>query len=577
MSNFLVSARKYRPLRFEDVVGQNHVAKTLKNALHNDKLAHAFLFCGPRGVGKTTCARILAKVINCENPIDKVDPCNECKSCKSFNDNASFNILELDAASNNSVEHIRTLIDQVRFPPQGGSHKVFIIDEVHMLTSQAFNAFLKTLEEPPPYAIFILATTEKHKIIPTILSRCQIYDFKRIQLNDIVSQLQQIANQESIEAETEALHVIAQKADGAMRDALSIFDKIAGSSEGKISYKETIQNLNILDYEYFFKITDACLREDFSDVLITTNEIINYGFDPEQIITGLGEHLRELLITKDNRTLEILEISDVLKDRYINQSRIADSSFLLTSLNVLNQCEVQLPMAKNKRLHSEIALSKLCYYGKTIEKGPEIFVADTEKKTKVVSKAEQKSLEEKNQVETVKEPELSIKSPTPEKSNLKNELQNTPSFTSVNDILEKISQDEKQKAEAKQFFNLDSINKIWLSYAENNPSKSVELACKNALLSLDKHNLLVTVPNILAKDIVQQEMSLIDRIREELGTPEMTVSYHIDVSQFPDYEESQPKNNLSMREKYDMMVEKNANLRDLVKKLNLVPDNEVIN
>ena len=256
MSKFVVSARKYRPAAFDEVVGQMHVAKTLKNALQTEQLAHAFLFCGPRGVGKTTCARILAKVINCENPKDKVDPCNECSSCKSFNDNASFNIIELDAASNNSVDHIRTLIEQVRFQPQQGTHKVFIIDEVHMLSSQAFNAFLKTLEEPPPYAIFILATTEKHKIIPTILSRCQIFDFKRIQVQDAVKQLQYICDQEGKKAEPEALHLIGQKADGAMRDALSIYDKIASATGETITYKDVITNLNILDYEFYFKIFD---------------------------------------------------------------------------------------------------------------------------------------------------------------------------------------------------------------------------------------------------------------------------------------------------------------------------------
>jgi len=367
MSKFVVSARKYRPTAFDEVVGQMHVAKTLKNALQTDQLAHAFLFCGPRGVGKTTCARILAKVINCENPQNKVDPCNTCSSCQSFNDNASFNIIELDAASNNSVEHIRTLIEQVRFQPQQGTHKVFIIDEVHMLSSQAFNAFLKTLEEPPPYAIFILATTEKHKIIPTILSRCQIFDFKRIQVEDAVKQLQHICTQEGKIADPEALHLIGQKADGAMRDALSIFDKIASASGEHITYKDVISNLNILDYEYYFKIVDAFLREDLSDVLLTMDEIIRSGFEPDQLIQGLADHMRDLLVCKDGRTLGLLDVSESLKAKYQHQAALTNKSVLLTGLDILNQCDIALPRSKNKRLYTEIALSKINFASRAID------------------------------------------------------------------------------------------------------------------------------------------------------------------------------------------------------------------
>lgn len=360
MSTFVVSARKYRPIKFEDVVGQNHIAKTLKNALQTDKLAHAFLFCGPRGVGKTTCARILAKVINCLNPIDQVAPCNTCSSCTSFNENASFNIIELDAASNNSVEHIRTLIEQVRFQPQQGSHKVFIIDEVHMLSTQAFNAFLKTLEEPPPYAIFILATTEKHKILPTILSRCQIFDFKRIQVGDIVEQLQRILKSEGRTADVEALHQIGQKADGGMRDALSIFDKVASAVEGNITYKDIIQHLNVLDYEYFFKTTDACLRGDLKSVFLTIDEVIKNGFEAEHFVQGLSEHMRNLLLSKDTATITLLECSEELRQRYFNQGALATESFILSALDILNTCDVGMPRASNKRLLTELTLSKLC-------------------------------------------------------------------------------------------------------------------------------------------------------------------------------------------------------------------------
>jgi len=367
MSNFVVSARKYRPTSFDEVVGQDHVAKTLKNALQTDHLAHAFLFTGPRGVGKTTCARILAKIINCENPVNKVEACNECSSCKAFNDNASFNIHELDAASNNSVENIRALIEQVRFQPQHGKFKVFIIDEVHMLSTSAFNAFLKTLEEPPSYAIFILATTEKHKIIPTILSRCQIFDFKRIQIADTVFQLEKICEKEGIKAEKEALHTIANKADGAMRDALTIFDKISSSVGDTITYKDVVANLNLLDYEYYFKITDAFLRENISEVLLSLNEIVRLGFDAEHFVVGLAEHFRDLLIAKLPATISILEVSDELKNRYLNQASIAKSSFLLSGLNILNQCDIDLARAKNKRLHVELALSKLTFLSRAME------------------------------------------------------------------------------------------------------------------------------------------------------------------------------------------------------------------
>ena len=367
MSKFVVSARKYRPATFDEVIGQDHVAKTLKNALIGDKLAHAFLFCGPRGVGKTTCARILAKVINCENKINGVDPCNECGSCKSFSDSASFNIIELDAASNNSVEAIRTLIEQVRFQPQQGSHKVFIIDEVHMLSTAAFNAFLKTLEEPPPYAIFILATTEKHKILSTILSRCQIFDFKRIQISHIVQQLEHICKAENLTAEPEALQMIAQKADGAMRDALSIFDKIASASNNNITYQEVITQLNVLDYDYFFKMTDYLLREDFSQILLTLDDVMKQGFEVDLFIQGMSEHMRNLMVCRHPETLSILEISEGAMKRYHGQSMICTNSFLLSALNLLNQCDMSLSTASNKRLYAEIALSKICYLNRALE------------------------------------------------------------------------------------------------------------------------------------------------------------------------------------------------------------------
>ena len=316
MENYIVSARKYRPATFDTVVGQRALTTTLKNAIANQKLAHAYLFCGPRGVGKTTCARIFAKTINCLHPTADGEACNECESCRAFNEQRSYNIHELDAASNNSVEDIRSLIEQVRIPPQIGKYKVYIIDEVHMLSQAAFNAFLKTLEEPPHHAIFILATTEKHKILPTILSRCQIYDFNRISVNDTVEHLENVARKEHIEAEPEALNVIAQKADGGMRDALSIFDQVVSFTNGHITYQSVIENLNVLDYEYYFKLTDAFLENRVSDCLLTFNEVLKKGFDGNHFITGLTSHFRDLLVSRDAETLQLLEVGASIRDRY---------------------------------------------------------------------------------------------------------------------------------------------------------------------------------------------------------------------------------------------------------------------
>lgn len=360
MSNFVVSARKYRPAAFGEVVGQKSISKTLKTAIKNDHLAHAFLFCGPRGVGKTTTARILAKTINCMNPTDDFEPCNKCESCVAFNNSASFNIHELDAASNNSVEDIRGLIDQVRITPQVGKYSIYIIDEVHMLSNQAFNAFLKTLEEPPKHAIFILATTEKHKIIPTILSRCQIFNFERITIKDIILHLKHVAEQEQIEAEENALHTIAQKADGAMRDALSIFDQIVSSSGKKVTYQDVIENLNILDYEYYFKVTNVLLQGKYSDALLIFDKILNKGFDGQNFIIGLGQHFRDLLVCKDPQTIDLLEVSGDIKLRYNEQSQQSSVAFLYKALSLINQSDINYKSSKNQRLLVELTLMSIC-------------------------------------------------------------------------------------------------------------------------------------------------------------------------------------------------------------------------
>ncbi|MCX6218736.1 DNA polymerase III subunit gamma/tau [Spirosoma sp.] len=360
MENFVVSARKYRPATFDTVVGQEHITTTLKNAIKTNHLASAFLFCGPRGVGKTTCARILAKTINCQNLTADGEACDACESCVSFNQNASFNIHELDAASNNSVEDIRNLIDQVRYPPQSGKYKIYIIDEVHMLSSAAFNAFLKTLEEPPTYAIFILATTEKHKILPTILSRCQIFDFNRIQPQHIANHLAGIAQKEGITAETEALDLIAQKADGGLRDALSMFDlNVTFAADRIIRYKEVLDNLHILDYDYYFKLTDLLLAGKLPQSLLTVDEILRKGFDGHQFIVGLCRHFRDLLVCKDAATVQLLQVTENVRKQYLDQAMRAPMSFLLSALSLGGQCDMNYKQAKDQRLHTELWLMKL--------------------------------------------------------------------------------------------------------------------------------------------------------------------------------------------------------------------------
>lgn len=361
MDNFVVSARKYRPVTFDSVVGQKAITSTLQNAIRTNTLAQAFLFCGPRGVGKTTCARIMAKTINCMNPSADMEACNECESCRSFNNSNSFNIYELDAASNNSVDDIRNLVDQVRIPPQVGKYKVYIIDEVHMLSQAAFNAFLKTLEEPPAYAKFILATTEKHKIIPTILSRCQIFDFKRITVDDIAKHLQNIASKEGVAAEEEALNIIAQKADGALRDALSIFDQMVSFSGNNITYQDVINNLNVLDYEYYFRMVDYILAKDNNSILLLLNDVIEKGFDIQHFIQGLSSHLRNLLLGSDKRIIDLMEVSQQLKTRYAEQACQCSQYFLLKALDLANQCDLNFKSSNNKRLHLEICLMKMCY------------------------------------------------------------------------------------------------------------------------------------------------------------------------------------------------------------------------
>ena len=503
MSDFVVSARKYRPALFTDVVGQEHVTLTLKNALRSNHLAHAFLFCGPRGVGKTTCARILAKVINCQQPTTDHEPCLVCSSCRSFSDNASFNITELDAASNNTVEHIRSLIDQVRFQPQQGKYKVFIIDEVHMLSSSAFNAFLKTLEEPPAHAIFILATTEKHKILPTIISRCQIYEFRRIQPISIVPHLKAICLKESITADEEALHIIAQKADGALRDALSIFDRMVAFSGNEIKYADVIENLNVLDYDYFFKMIDYFLAEDSLNILLLFDEILKKGFDEDLFINGLAAHARNVLVSKDVQTLPLLEVTGTLRDRYRHQAALASSGFLLTILNLANECDLNAKMAKNKRLHVEISLLKMAHLNRILTlPSDSTALAEEKKKPEPVVNIE---VAEKVNIPVIS-PVLPVKKVVFEPS---------ANDSLLSKLMKEIKEEEKKEVDKVAVpLNQDSLSAFWEDYVKNIQQDSTRNLLKMVSLAWEPEgNIKAIVSTGLQESAIKQEKSMMDKMR----------------------------------------------------------------
>jgi DNA polymerase-3 subunit gamma/tau len=561
MENFIVSARKYRPATFDMVVGQDTITNTLKNAIKNKHLAQAYLFCGPRGVGKTTCARILAKTINCTDLKDDGEACDKCESCVSFNTLRSFNIHELDAASNNKVEDIRSLNEQVRIPPQIGKYSIYIIDEVHMLSSSAFNAFLKTLEEPPSHAIFILATTEKHKIIPTILSRCQIFDFNRIRIEDIVKRIQYVADNESVSIEEEALHIIARKADGALRDALSIFDQIVSLCGKKITYQNVIENLNILDYEYYFKCVKGAIQGDVSTLLMTFNEILEKGFDGHNFISGLNSHLRDLLVSKDEVTIDLLEATPSVKNRYLQQAGECPVDFLYRALEIGSECDISYKSSKNTRLHTELALIKLCRLtgepgtGNEKKKNDEIEAAKKEKeiapppKSEIVRKAEEKEKTESKHIPVIEKP---------------------PRTFSIKDIISENEKKEDKGNEIKEEnvvknisggkleFTEDEFGKAWNEFVDSLKGEGTRVVSMFKSIQPeieDEHTIRIHLSNATQRDLFVQNYKprLTGFIRSIFRVTELDIETSVDLTETNEvpYTDEQKYNYL--QEKYPVL------------------------
>lgn len=615
MENFIVSARKYRPATFETVIGQQHITGTLKNAIKNNQLAQAFLFCGPRGVGKTTCARILAKTINCTAPSADMEACGTCESCVSFQTGHSFNFHELDAASNNSVDDIRSLIEQVRIPPQAGKYKIYIIDEVHMLSANAFNAFLKTLEEPPSYAIFILATTEKHKILPTILSRCQIFDFNRIQVEDIASHLAKIAIRENISVEADGLHIIAQKADGGLRDALSMFDQIVSYTNKNLTYKSVIDNLNILDYDYYFKLVEYLTSGDVSQSLLLFNEILNNGFDGNNFINGLASHLRNLLVGKDGQTIQLLEVSDNIKQKYLAQSKQSDLGFILTALNLANQCDLVYKNSKNQRLQVELSLIKMCHIHSVIQLAstptPKATDTDQDKKKTLVSSGESGSLVGTTENEQPRMPDgqgktkgekhptlndlkdfldkediqdlpdhLNVELPTeipavrPSSSSIKIQPLSTNNIASLIPSLtdlERIASGEEEKGpqyvsgNEKQDFTPEQFFELWKVYTQKakDQDKIHLYTLMNNDPALNGTEITVWVENSALESTLQDEkIELLNFLRTALKNFDLQITVKR-------AENIGTKRIYTNKDKYAYMVEKNPQLEEMRKRFNL--------
>lgn len=589
MDNYIVSARKYRPATFHSVVGQHALTTTLKNAIVTNKLAHAYLFSGPRGVGKTTCARIFAKTINCLNITPDHEACNECESCKAFNEQRSFNILELDAASNNSVDDIRSLIEQVRIPPQIGKYKVYIIDEVHMLSSAAFNSFLKTLEEPPLHAIFILATTEKHKVLPTILSRCQVYDFSRISVNDTVQHLEYVAQTEGVTYEPEALNIIAQKADGGMRDALSIFDQCVSFTGGQITYKSVIDNLNVLDYEYYFKLSDAILAGDVVSCLLTLNDILNHGFDGQYVVTGITSHFRDLLVCRDSATVELMPVGASIKKRYEETARKCDPLFLYKAIELANECDLNYRVSKNKRLLIELMLIRLCQLNSN--KDTQSNTADIQPLQPINASAPTNT---PNAGATPPQtPHTDVAQPSQTPSNT-TPSQTTPTHATPNSVpgkaavapqqkikvpsmsfsitnkkkVETESEKEETEPQITQIltnpFTAEQLVSAWISFAESLD----EMHLKHIMLNyepviVDSNNVKVVVPT---ETMIDSFQSVLPRLKaclfEKLQNNSFTLSFEV--------APIKPKlKQLTEREKYQLLVSQNNHLMELVDELQL--------
>lgn len=588
MDKFIVSARKYRPQNFSTVVGQSHITTTLKNAIRNKQLAHAFLFCGPRGVGKTTCARILAKTINCMNLDAEGEACNECTSCISFNNGSSLNIHELDAASNNSVDDIRNLVDQVRFAPQAGEYKVYIIDEVHMLSSSAFNAFLKTLEEPPAYAKFILATTEKHKILPTILSRCQIFDFKRITNQDTVDHLQEICNKEGIKAEKSALHVIAQKSEGCMRDSLSIMDKIASFTNNQLTYTNTLEHLNILDEDYFFRLLENMQQQKLAEALLVFEDINRKGFEGEMVLNGFAEFIRNILVCRDTKTASLLEAVEGFREKYQEAAKTISLSWLVSALQILNEAEINYKQARNRRLHVELCFIKLTYLHQAIE-----VAQDGAKKkmdsVKPVAFRKIGFVEEKSGAvsaptasSTTAAPKLTIKETKEEKQTAPNSvspnqtkpvsLPPQPKFGNLQKIRDQISR--KPQVEQNQIpLTQEKLQQAWELYVDkllkaNNPSAATNFRLA-VLKILDDQNFdIITEGNIQQKFIESERGGLIEHLQTFFNNKNL--KYHLILDENEETKDKTPKDRpIPPREQYQKMVEMYPLIKDLRDRLGM--------
>lgn len=581
MENYIVSARKYRPTTFESVVGQANLTQTLRNAIATNHLAQAYLFCGPRGVGKTTCARIFAKTINCLHPTPEKEACNECESCRAFNEQRSFNIHELDAASNNSVDNIRTLIEQVRIPPQVGKYSVFIIDEVHMLSKDAFNALLKTLEEPPSYAVFILATTEKNKVIPTILSRCQVYDFSRITVNDIIRHLQNIARKEGVNASEEALNVVAQKADGGMRDALSIFDQLVSFCGTDITYERTIDILNVLDADYYFKVVNKALENKVGDVLLLFNEILVKGFDALNFVIGLGSHLRNVLVSKNPETTVLLETSDAVKQNYVEQARSCTVAFLFKALDIINECDIAYRQSKNKRLTVELALIKLCRLSAPQEPAQSVAsvsqpapAAATPVQAKPVQSNVSRSVQSSQPVSAKPQsaaipvaaaPRPSAKLAVGMQPHIS--IRSTVNLSNVADVNKPSSAaatvQSQPKAERNDPFTEKDFDKVWLTLPSHFPREErLKAMLLNAHYRVQNTVVSVTLANRLqAEEFETWKPKIVSCLADALNNDALSLQIHV--------EEQNAGTSFTTTEKYQHLVERNHELDNLKNMLGL--------